>query len=128
MCTRAWQWDAENQIGFAICTECGKRAVPNHHAGYQVSQLLGPYTTLAKLASEWITASENPDDKLTFRNTKLGEPADTETIIENVEVADLLARREKFPNRLPNEICGLFAGVDVQTGSDVSDGSIHCYI
>lgn len=126
--TRSWEWDEENQIGYAVCTECGKRGVPNTHAGYQASQLLSPFTTVAALATDWIAASENPDDKLTFRNTRLGEPADIEQITENLDVADLLARREKFGDRLPEEVVGLFAGVDVQTGSDVSDGSIHCYV
>lgn len=128
MQTRTWEWDEKNQIGYACCTECGKRAVPNRHAGYQASQLLSPYTTVVALAAEWLQAAESPEDKLTFRNTKLGEPADTETLIENVHVADLMARRENFPDKLPNEIVGLFAGVDVQTGSDVSDGSLHCYV
>lgn len=128
MQTRKWEWDDENQIGYACCTECGKRSVPNTHAGYQASKLLSPQITVASLAEKWIIASQNPDDKLTFRNTQLGEPADVELVIENIEVRDLMARRENFPDKLPREICGLFAGVDVQTGSDVSDGSLHAYV
>jgi phage terminase large subunit GpA-like protein len=128
MQTQLWRWDEENQIDRAICSECGKLAVPNTHAGYQASQLLSPFITIPALATEWIEAKDSPEDKLTFRNTRLGEPADTALISENIDVAELMARREAFPDKLPADIAGLFAGVDVQTGSDVSDGSLHCYI
>lgn len=126
--TRKWEWDEENQIGYALCSQCNKRAVSNRHAGYQASKLLSPQITVASLAEKWIIASQNPDDKLTFRNTQLGEPADVEVVIENIDIRELMARRENFPDNLPDEICALFAGVDVQTGSDISDGSLHFYL
>ncbi len=123
-----WDYDEENQIGIARCPQCGGHPVPRDHAGYQVSQLLSPFVTAQALVAEWLQAKENPDDKLTFRNTRLGEPADVEQIIENVDTASLMERRENFPDYVPGDVCGLFLGADVQTGSDVSDGSIHAYL
>ena len=128
MLTQSWEWDGENQIGYATCVECGKRAVSNVHAGYQASQLLSPFTTVAALATEWLEVKDDPDDKLTFRNTKLGEPAEADAITADVDVAELLAQRKDFGDYLPAQIVALFCGVDVQTGSDMSDGSLHVYV
>ena len=126
--TQSWTWDDENQIGYATCVECGKRAVSNIHAGYQASQLLSPFTTVAALATEWIEVKDDPDDKMTWRNTKLGEPAEADAITADVDVADLLAQREDIGDYLPAKIVALFCGVDCQTGSDMSDGSLHVYV
>ena len=126
--TESWDWDDENQIGYATCINCGKRTVPNDHAGYQASQLLSPFTTVAALATDWISVKESPEDKMTWRNSKLGEPADVEQVTDNVDIADLLERREELGEYVPDEVVGIFAGVDVQTGSDLSDGSLHCYV
>ena len=35
--TRSWDWDEAHQCGYATCTQCGKRAVSNAHAGFAAS-------------------------------------------------------------------------------------------
>ncbi len=123
-----WDYDEANQVGIAKCPTCGSNPVARHHAGYQVSQIFSPFTTIATLAREWLAAKDDPGDKATWRNTRLGEPASSEQIVENVQVAQLLARREQFPDYCPAEVAGLFCGCDVQTGSDLKDGSLHPFI
>ena len=95
--TQSWHWDEVNQVGRATCVQCGKFGVSNEIAGYNVSQLLSPFTTVAAIATDWVKCKDSPEDKMTFRNTRLGEIADSELLITDLQIADLMARRVDFP-------------------------------
>ncbi len=127
MKTRKWAWDDQHQVGYALCTECNGRALPNHHAGYQASKILSPFITIVELAEKWIVAKDHPDTKLTFRNTQLGEAAEVDIVANKVEPHILSTRRENFVD-VPGGVLRLTAGVDVQSGSDVREGRIECHV
>ena len=113
MVTRAWEWDEANQCGYAICTECGKRAVSSHHAGFTAGKVLSPWTTIIELATKWCESKSDPTSKQVFYNTQLGQAFEAHAA-KKVEVHMLADRREKFPAALPKEILRLTCGVDDQ--------------
>lgn len=66
---RNWKWSKRNQVGYAVCRECGERGVSNHHAGFQASKLYSPFITTVELATKWIEAKDDPETKQTFYNS-----------------------------------------------------------
>lgn len=110
---RRWDWDADNLVGRALCTECGKPAVSNAHAGFTASKLFSPFVTVATLAETWLRVKDDLEQKRVFVNTALAQPFAAEAG-RNVEAQTLVSRREDFGSALPREIVRLTAGVDVQ--------------
>ena len=113
MKTRNWQWDDEAQCGYAHCTECNKRAVPNAHAGFTASKLYSPFITVVSLAEQWIRSKDDLAQRQVFYNTALGQ-AFSAHAAKQVEAHVLAERREKFPSTMPKEILLLTCGVDDQ--------------
>jgi phage terminase large subunit GpA-like protein len=113
--TRAWDFDFTTQTGYALCTICGQRAVPNRHAGFTASKLYSPLITMAELAANWLHAKLDPESKQTFYNTQLALPYKMEALKE-VSSTALVARSEVW-NAIPDEVCVITAGVDVHPGS-----------
>jgi phage terminase large subunit GpA-like protein len=111
--TKHWEWSDRYQVGYALCTECNKRAVPNRHASFQAGKMLSPFTTVVELASKWILSKDDPESKQTFYNTQLGLPFETQ-MLKKIEPNALLDRREQFAAPVPNGVLVLTAGVDVQ--------------
>lgn len=113
MTTRAWQWDDAAQCGYATCTQCGKRAVSNAHAGFTASKLYSPHVTIATLAEQFVKSKDDMAQKQVFTNTALGE-AFSAHAGKKVEAHVLASRRETFPDQLPKDILRLTCGVDDQ--------------
>jgi phage terminase large subunit GpA-like protein len=116
MKTRRWQWDSDNLVGRACCTECGKHAVSNHHASFgHVNKLYSPAgnVTVASLAEMFLSAKDDPAQRRAFYNTQLALPYES-FVGRDVEVTSLLARREDFGGKIPHGVVRLTAGVDVQ--------------
>lgn len=111
--TRSWDWDAEAQCGYATCTECGKRAVSNEHAGFTASKLFSPFITVPTLAEKWIQSKDDIESRQVFYNTQLGMAFSAQAA-RKVEVHSLASRREVFPARVPKGVLRLTAGVDTQ--------------
>lgn len=111
--TRNWQWDDAAQCGYALCTECNKRAVSNVHAGFTASKLYSPFITVVSLAEQWIKSKDDLAQRQVFYNTALGL-AFSAHATRQVESHILADRREKFPAVLPKEILLLTCGVDDQ--------------
>lgn len=124
MKTRAWDWDEQNQVGRAICTECGKRAVSNKHAGFHASKLYSPVTTIPELAEKWIASKDDPESKQVFYNTQLAIPFQLQAM-RKVESHSLAARREQYVSQVPDRALVITAGVDVQSGGEVNQGRLE---
>jgi phage terminase large subunit GpA-like protein len=111
--TRRWDWDGEHLVGRAVCTECGKQAVPNGHAGFTANKLYSPFVTVATLAETWLRVKDDIEQKRVFVNTALAQSFEAQAG-RNVEAHTLINRREDFGSAMPREIVRLTAGVDVQ--------------
>lgn len=115
--TRNWDWDAEAQVGYACCTECGRHTVSNTHASFTASKLYSPFTSIVELATKWIGAKDDPETKQTFYNTQLGIAFSSE-MINKADPTGLLARCEVYQAEVPFGVMLLTAGVDVQPASE----------
>ena len=114
------------------CEHCG-RLIPSHRkswmltrgewraanprsriAGFWINQLYSPWKEWPDTAAEFLEAKHGgPETLRAFINTALGELWDDEAET-SVDVATLLNRREVYGPRLPDGVCVLTAGVDVQ--------------
>jgi phage terminase large subunit GpA-like protein len=121
--TRLWDWDADWQIGYALCSICGTRAVPNHHAGFTAGKLFSPWLTVQELATGWLEAKDDPESKQVFYNTQLGEAFKVDALRE--ASADLLLRRREQWHDVPDEVLVITAGVDVHPGGTASEGRLE---
>lgn len=112
-----WVWSVSNRhaVYRATCSECGTRAVPNTHAGFQASKLYSPWANDAppRIAEKWLDAVDE-DGKLAFYNTQLALTYRKNTGKE-VAPDSLLARRENWPaGFVPDGVALLVAGIDTQ--------------
>lgn len=108
---RLWDYDPDRCCGYALCAKCKRRAVSNHHAGFNVSKLYSPHITIIELASLWIEAKDDHDTKQAFYNQQLGLPFRSE-ISKKVDTESLAARVEVWDN-VPDPVVVLSCGVDV---------------
>ncbi len=122
-----WDYNDEFKIGYALCAHCGKRAVSNHHAGFTASKLYSPSITVVKLAEKWIDAEKDAESKQTFYNTQLALPFKTDATKE-VKSSDIAKRQEEWGMLIPNGVCVITAGVDVQPSSDDRIGRLECEV
>lgn len=128
---KRWHWDETHQVGYALCRRCGKRAVPNYHAGFTCSKLFNPSTSVIELATRWVAASKSEDTKQTFVNSQLGLPYKA-SVSRAISASVLADRAEDFSSILdtrktivPADVCVLTAGADVQPGSQAREGRIE---
>lgn len=129
--TRQWEWDADNQIGYALCQHCGERGVSNRHVGYTASKLYSPFLTVVSLVSEWLDSKGNPESKQTFYNTQLGMPFKAETT-KNASHHALAQRAEVYDEMgqfvVPGAVVALTAGIDVQPMGQNNLGRLECEV
>jgi phage terminase large subunit GpA-like protein len=125
--TRSWEWDEGAQCGYATCTECGRRAVSNRHAGFTASKLFSPFTSVERLAARWLADKADPDTKQTFYNTQLGRPFRAE-VMREVDRTGLMARAERYQAQAPEGVLVVTAGVDVQGGGSANEGRLEAEI
>jgi phage terminase large subunit GpA-like protein len=123
---RRWEWDDEHQIGYAICNQCGQRAVPNRHASFWASKLYSPFITVVELAEKWLAAQGDQETKQTFYNTQLGMPFRAETH-RAIDAHFLAARAEPYDGAkvLPEGVVVLTAGIDVQSMGSTGQGRLE---
>lgn len=96
----AWEWDDWAQVHYALCSECGKRAIDNRIASFTVSNLYSPHKSLTELAVKFLRAKDDPYAMQVFVNTDLAEPYEDKG--EEIDQGDLLARRKVFPYEFPD--------------------------
>jgi phage terminase large subunit GpA-like protein len=111
---RRWRWDETNQVGYALCKQCGKQPVPNTHAGFTASKLYSPFTTIPELAEKWLLSKDDPETKQTFYNTQLGLEFEQQTV-KSMEQHALMERAEVYAAEVPRGSLILTMGVDVQS-------------
>lgn len=114
--TRNWEWDERLQVGYACCTECGKRAVSNRHASFTASKLYSPFTTVIELVEKWLEMKDDPESRQVFINTQLGSPYRAQ-VSRELKGHWLASRREAYQAEVPSGVVVLTAGVDVQQGT-----------
>jgi len=83
-------------------------------AGFHISALYSPWTSWEKIARKFLKAhrSKSNEQLRVFVNTVLGETWKEDTT--TVDEGGLLARREEYGPLVPERVCAITAGVDVQ--------------
>lgn len=84
----------------------------NGRAGFHLSELYSPWSTLEGMVQAFIEAKGNPELLKTWVNTTLGETWEEEG--ETVDGVGLYGRRETYPAQVPEKALLLTAGVDIQ--------------
>lgn len=83
-------------------------------AGFHLSELYSPWSTISNIAVEFVKAKRGgPETLQTWVNTCLGECWDADEG-EKVDPDSLMARREEYPAQVPQGALVLTAGLDVQ--------------
>lgn len=129
-----WQKDEEghalpDSAGYA-CDQCGAlwteperqkairqgewRATAKSHgrAGFHLSELYSPWSTLPDMVRAFLDAKSSPELLKTWVNTTLGETWEDRG--DAVDPTSLYGRREDYPAPVPEGAVLLTAGVDVQ--------------
>lgn len=125
------RWEDSNpNTAHYCCPECGSvwddakryNAVKNgkwvathpssNVAGFHLSALYSPWTSLAQGVQDFINAKGDPMRLRAWVNLYLGETWEEQG--EKIDEYDLFERREDWPDDLPEGVVVLTAGVDVQ--------------
>ena len=102
--------DAEKFGGGWIATQMS----PENIAGFHISALYSPWSSMAKMAKAWSAAEGRPEEEQTFYNTVLGLPYEGE-VSSFADPEKLKQRREKYSPLMLNQMAAFItAGVDVQ--------------
>ena len=83
----------------------------NGIAGFKISGLYSPWTSLAYGAAEFVSVKKNPEQLRVFVNTYLAETWEDEG--ETIDDLDLAQRREPM-EKIPDDVVIMTAGIDVQ--------------
>jgi phage terminase large subunit GpA-like protein len=114
---KLWSWWGSDRFAVyrAICPDCGRLAVDNEHAGFQVSKLYSPWPKdkPSDIARKWLLAKDDEDKKQAFWNTQLGMPYRRHSGKE-IQIEALAARCEMWDAEVPAGVAVITVGVDVQ--------------
>ncbi len=107
-------WKVVHGVGRALCSECGRLAVPNEHAGFLAWKIHAPKQSMRELVKKFRRAlAKGPEALKTFFNTQIAR-----TWKETGEAPEWTAvyeRRDRYKlGTCPAGVLMLFAGVDVQ--------------
>jgi phage terminase large subunit GpA-like protein len=125
------QWE-ENKVASAcyVCEHCGSiwddaarfRAIRRGEwratapfagsAGFQLSGLCSPWTSLESLVRDFLAAKKLPETLRVFINTSLGELWEDEG--EGVDDFGISQNREDYGDKIPDGVVFITAGADVQ--------------
>lgn len=105
----AWTED-----GRSVCACCGTITPFKGHAGFHCNALASPWTTVAKLAAQWLEAKRGgPETLKVFINTKLAETWEEDAA--GLESSGLFKRREAYdPDPVPPGVALITVGGDMQ--------------
>lgn len=81
-------------------------------AGFHLSALYSPWTALADVVRDFLSAKKDPMRLKAWINTTLGETYEEDG--ERIDEYDLFDRKEDYGHMLPEKAVVLVAGVDVQ--------------
>lgn len=85
----------------------------NGVAGFSESSLISLMTDLKTIVSEFIKAENNPEKLKVFWNTRLART--WKDVGLSVDQDPLMERRETYPAEIPDGVCVLTMGVDIQS-------------
>jgi phage terminase large subunit GpA-like protein len=125
-----WEKD-QPETAMYVCAECQKPIDHRHKyemlargewyanatfkgkAGFHLSELYSPWVSWARMATHFLEAKKYPETLKTWINTSLGQT--WAEAGETVDDGTLFGRREGYDvEMLPEEVCVLTAGIDVQ--------------
>lgn len=122
---RRWKRTAKaRHVSRCVCKHCGDTPVAVTHAGFTVSKLYSPFITVPELAAKWIESKDDPETKQTFYNTQLGVPFESSSA-KKVSHHVLSLRKENYGVQVPLAVAVLTCGIDVQSGSAVTEGRLE---
>jgi phage terminase large subunit GpA-like protein len=81
-------------------------------AGFHLNELYSPWRKWSEVVVDFLAAKDNRELLQTWVNTSLGET--WEDAGETADPESLIGRREAYPADVPDGVCVLTAGVDVQ--------------
>lgn len=81
-------------------------------AGFHLSELYSPWSSIVDIATNFINAKASPETLRTFINTTLGETWEEQG--ERVDQTGLMERAEEWGDTIPNGVLVITIGVDTQ--------------
>lgn len=81
-------------------------------ASFHITGMMSPFVTMADAAREFLEAKGDPTRLMVWVNTYLGET--WEETGDRVDAHELMDRREDYITDIPEDVCLLTAGIDVQ--------------
>lgn len=105
-------WDDASRFQAVLGGEWRKGRESGTFAGFHLSAIYSPWLPLEELVREWLQAQGNPESLKVFINTRLAEL--WEEAQNDVDIEELIQRRESYGPKAPAEVLVVTAGVDVQ--------------
>lgn len=105
----------EYPVGYAVCKECGERAVDASHAGFWAWEIYNPVTSVVDTVRAFLGSKGDKNQLQNFINSKLARTFSK--AVESVKVVDpehIAARSEPPWPGVPAAVKCLTAGVDIQ--------------
>ena len=123
----ARRWHPLEGVDRARCTECGRLAVSNEHAGGWCNRFYDPNVSLSEFAKKFLNAAGNASKLRAFVNCDLAEAWEDEAV-KSTDADVLQTRGETWPIAdetdlerpvpvLPDGVAVITVGVDVQAGN-----------
>lgn len=106
------RWDDASRFEAILAGEWRKGRESGTVAGFHLSALYSPWMTLESLVREWLQAQGNPEALKVFVNTRLAEL--WEEARNEVDLEELLGRREEYGPGAPDGVLVVTVGADVQ--------------
>ncbi len=118
---QVWDWWFSKlwAVYRAKCRKCGSWAVPNKHAGFQLSKLFSPWRRdkPADIAERFLEAKGDEEKEQAWWNTQMGR-THRRRAGKEIKTETLLARREVYAAEVPDGVAVLTLSGDMQTGSE----------
>ena len=112
-----WDWWASDRhaVYRTRCSACSRWAVDNEPASFTAGKLFSPWPKDAppKQAAKWLSAKNDPDQRVVFDNTQRGRPHKRATG-KDLKAETLAARAELWAGEVPEGVGAVTAGIDTQ--------------
>lgn len=112
------KWVDNGWVHRAACTECGRLAVSNEHAGFRASALYTTFRSLTAIVKDWLDAQGDRSKLRHFVNEVLAETFEADDQQTHFEAKpEMLATRVEVPwDKVPAGVKYITLGGDNQTG------------
>ena len=106
------EWDDASRMEAVAGGEWRKGRETGGTAGFHLNALYSPWMDLEDLVREWLEAQGHPESLKVFVNTRLAEL--WEEAVSDVDIDELLRRREPYGPEVPEGVLCISCGVDIQ--------------